>query len=117
RKIAIFLHKSKSGICNEVNWLWATPNVSVLCSTMNIPPLVGSKPFREHTKVIQWAATDVAEQTIKDAAQKSTTPRLRTVKTLWKLLFHAMEHGKEGDLPRRTDVKPSFPWKMEKFWT
>jgi hypothetical protein len=50
------------------------------------------------------SAKDVAEQTIKDAAQKSTTPRLRTVKTFWKLLFHAMEHGKEGDLPHCTDV-------------
>jgi hypothetical protein len=71
---------------------------------MNMPPPVGSKPFREHMKAIRWAAKDVAEQTIKDAAQKSTTPRMRTVKTLWKLLFHAMDHGKEGDLPRRTDV-------------
>jgi hypothetical protein len=70
---------------------------------MNMPP-VGSQPFSKHMKVILHAAKDVSEQTRKDAAQKSTTPRLRTVKTLWKLLFHAMEHGKERDLPRRTDV-------------
>jgi hypothetical protein len=65
---------------------------------MNMPPPVGSQSFREHTKAILRAARDVAEQT-KDAVQKSTTLRLTMVKTLWKLLFHAMEHGKEGNLP------------------
>jgi hypothetical protein len=36
--------------------------------------------------------------------RKSLTPRLMTVKTLWKLLFHAMENGKEGDIARCTDA-------------
>ena len=99
RKIAIFyinrrmVYAMRSIGCGQ-------SSVSRLCSTMNMLPPVGSQPFKKHTKAILRAAKDVAEQTIKDAAQKSTTPRLRTVKTLWKLLFHhAMEHGK-GDLPR-----------------
>ena len=32
------------------------------CSTMNMPPAVGSKPFRAHTKALLQAAKDVTEQ-------------------------------------------------------
>ena len=60
------------------------------CTTMNMPPPVGLKPFRAHTKALLQAAKDVTEQTMKDAA---TTQKLRNVTTLWKLLFHVMEHG------------------------
>ena len=37
---------------------------------MNMPPPVGSKPFMGHTKALLWAAKDVVEQTINDAAQE-----------------------------------------------
>ena len=49
--------------------------MSRFCSTTNMPPPVGSKPFRQHTKAMLRAAKDVAEQTIKDAAQEISNSR------------------------------------------
>jgi hypothetical protein len=83
-------------------------SMSRFCSTMNMPPPVGSQPFREHTKAILRAAKDVAEQTIKDAEQKSTTPRLRLVKIFWKGIYLIARmrnrhfHGKWKNVGHRT---------------
>ena len=74
-----FYTSEKNGHCFEINrrMVYAMRSIgcgqssmSRFCSTMNMPPPVGSKPFREHTKAILRAAKDVAEQAIKDAAQE-----------------------------------------------
>ena len=91
--------------------------MSRFCSTIiNMPPPVGSRPFRGQTKALLRAAKNVAEQTIKNAAQEVYNSKTKVVKTLWKLRFHAMELGKGGDTPRCMVVLLSFPWKMEKYW-
>ena len=40
------------------------------CTTMNMPPPLGTKPFARHTKAILRAVKDVAESSINDAAKE-----------------------------------------------
>lgn len=40
------------------------------CSTMNMPPPIGTKPYASHTKTILRPAKDVAESTSNDAAKE-----------------------------------------------
>jgi hypothetical protein len=73
---------------------------------MNMPPPVGSKPFREHTKAKLRAAKYVAEQTIKDAAQEIYEFKTEDGEDIVETAVSCVEHGKEGDFPGCSDAKP-----------
>lgn len=54
------------------------------CTTMNMPPPVGTKPYARHTKAILRAAKDVAEMSTNDAAKEIHNSKTQNAKEIVK---------------------------------
>lgn len=54
------------------------------CTTMNMPPPVGTKPYASHTKAILRAAKDVAEMSTNDAAKEIHNSKTQNAKEIVK---------------------------------
>lgn len=55
-----------------------------------------AQPFRGHTKSYCRLLRMFLKKQSRIQHKKSTTPRLKMVKTSWKMPFHVMKHGRKG---------------------